>query len=102
MGKGQFQNLRKLVVCNGVVNVHSVGGGRSRFTNEVTDSGHHSNTTVHNLGFTETLDGIEISVLGKSEGIEEAKRRDGTRKAVHGKSSISGPSVDGNRGRDKR
>merc|ERR1739842_155973 len=56
-------NLGDLVVGNGVVNIHSVCDGGCRFTNEVSNGGHHGNTSVHDFSLTKTLDSIEILVL---------------------------------------
>ena len=89
-----------------MVYIHSVGNCRSGFANEVSHSGHHCNTTVHDLRFSDTLDCVEIGILGKTKRIKEAKRRDGTRKTVARKSiakrrdGIRRPSIDDDSGGD--
>jgi len=83
-----------LVVGNGGV-VESVGDGGCVFANEVSDSGHHGNTAVHDFGLTESLDTNEVTVGAESHGIEESKGSNGSGKSEARLVSIGSPSVEG-------
>ena len=72
-------------VCNG-------GGG---FTNEITNSGHHGNTDVHNFSLTKTFDSIEFHILGEAYWIKEAEGGDCSGKAVAWSRFIGYPVVEG-------
>lgn len=52
-----------------------------RYTYE-SNNGKHGNTTVRELGFTVSLQGVGISLFRKSQGIEEADRRKGAGKII--------------------
>ena len=88
-------NLGDLVVGNGVVNIHSVCDGWCGFTNEVTKSGHHGNTSVHDFGLTETLDSIDILALGEAKRIEKSEWGNGSGKAEAWGRFIGNPVVEG-------
>ena len=88
-------DFEELIVGNGVVDIHSVCDGGCGLSNEVSNSGHHGNTAVHDFGLTKTLDSIDILSLGEAKRIEESKRGDGTGEAVTWLRFIRDPVVEG-------
>mmetsp|Transcript_1574 Transcript_1574/g.3662 ORF Transcript_1574/g.3662 Transcript_1574/m.3662 type:complete len:295 (+) Transcript_1574:257-1141(+) len=87
------RNFRDHVVGNGRV-VESVGDGRGVFADEVSDGGHHSNTSVHDFCLTESLDSGEVTVGGESHRIEESEGGDSSGKSEAWKGGIRSPSVE--------
>merc|ERR1712125_9489 len=63
------------------------------FLDQETDDGKHGNTSVGGLGFTVSLHGVEVAVLGESEGVEFSDRGEGSGKAVGEFRRIRDPSV---------
>ncbi len=60
--------------------VEEEGRSLNLLSNEEANSGKHGNTSVGQLGFTVTLHGSLVGLLGESEGIEETDRGKNTRK----------------------
>merc|ERR1712228_570248 len=68
--KYSTRNFRNLVVCNCMMRVHSVRNGRRALPNNVSNSGHHCNTSMHNLSFTKSHHSNKIPILGESKWIK--------------------------------
>ena len=55
-------DIGELVVGNHGVG-ESVGNGGGVLSDEVSDNGHHGDTSVHDFGFTESLDSLKVALL---------------------------------------
>ena len=89
--KGNFRD--HVVSDRGVV--ESVGDGGGVFTDEVSNGGHHGNTSVHDFCLTDSLDTDEVSVGAESQRIEETERGDGSWKAEARLIGNRSPSIEG-------
>ena len=76
------------------MNIHTVGHSRCTLSDDVTKDGHHSNTSVHDLGFAKALDLPELHILGETQWIEEAKGCNSTGQSITGKLLIRDPSIE--------
>ena len=96
-GEGRKRDLLQLVVGRS----GQTEGSSEGFADEVSDAGHHGNTTVHDFGLAVALDFVQSdSVARESDRIKVSGRRKSSRESKARKALVGNPSVDGGRSDD--